>query len=162
MTLLTESPSIFREETVDEVSDDKESENKGQIEPSSVFAPVCTPPFVAIEQTAAEKIAADEKQGPLHQEGLHNQIELSILFTPAAEPPCELNKYAVAVASEVDDEQSREALNQAYESLADIIRNYPETEAAEEARKILDTAGLFVYRNGKLVPKGWSWYFYTR
>lgn len=153
-TLLTGSPSIFHENDVDRVSEDNEREIQEQIEPSSVFAPVNPPPFVAIEQTAAETIEIDGEQSPQQQEETHEQIELSILFTPSSEPLCELNAEAVAVAFEVDDEQSREKLNQAYESLADVIRNYAGTKAAEEASKMLDMAGLCVYPDGKLVPKG--------
>jgi hypothetical protein len=127
-----------------------------QCEPRIVVSPVTKSPFQFDEEATAVASEVNEQNTSQEQDEIYEQIKPSIICSPASEPPFELNEEAVAVANEVqiDEEQSREKLNQAYESLADIIRNYPDTEAAEDACKMLHMAGLCVSPNGKLVPNG--------
>ena len=77
-------------------------------------------------------------------------------FVPVPELGVELKNRKLELLVQYEEETAEAELNAIKKKFSQLIQEYPETKAAQEAQKILEKSGLKVYSSGRIAPVGGS------
>ncbi len=85
---------------------------------------------------------------------IDHSIESVIRFVPDAEPPFQLNEAVAKRFVEENNKHADERLDAIMAQLADLVAEYPDSPAAELAKRMVEESDYYLTDYGRLYPKG--------